>query len=346
MTKTHKIAILPGDVIGPEVTTEAIKVIEATGLEFKHVECSVGGEEYLRNGESLPDEAIETVNESDAVLFGAVGHEMVPEEISRQVLTFLRIGKDAYANICPLKSYRIGKNRNEYAVSNIDIVIVRDNMEGFSLTHDGRLENSIGVDQRVITDFGAKRIINYAFKYAEENHRHKVTCMDQHNWLYSDKVFRRNFIEVSNNYLMESESLAVDVAAMMVSRSPEDFSVIVTPNLFGDILTGIVLSKIGGVGMAPSACIGNDFAYFESVHGTAWDIAGKGVANPIASILSAGLMLRWLGEEKKAGYIETAVKELLLEGKILTLDLGGQSSTSSVGNDIVKRVMEMARVSI
>jgi len=342
MTKTHKITVMPGDGIGPEVTAEAIKVIEATGLSFEYLECSVGGEEYLRSGTALPDEAIETVNDSEVVLFGAVGHESVPDYITREVLILLRMEKDTYANVRPLKKYHIGKTENEYASKDIDIVIVRDNAEGFSLTHEGRLENSIGTDQRIITNFGAKRIIRHAFKYAEENHRKKVTCVDQHNWLYSDKLFRKNFLEVSRNISsIESKGLPVDVVAMMISRSPEDFDVIVTPNLYGDILTGIVLSKIGGVGMAPTACIGNNFAYFEPVHGTAWDIAGKRTANPIASILSAGLMLRWLGEEKEAWYVKTAVKELLAEGKVLTPDLGGCSSTSDLGNAVARRVLEM-----
>jgi len=342
MVKTHKIAVMPGDGIGPEVTAEAIKVIEATGLDFEHLECSVGGEEYLRSGAALPDEVIETVNESKVVLFGAVGHESVPDYITREVLIFLRMEKDTYANVRPLKKYHVGKTGSEYATKDVDIVIIRDNAEGFSLTHEGRLEKSSGTDHRTITNFGAKRIIRHAFKYAEENHRKKVTCVDHHNWLYSDKLFRTNFLEASrNSSSMESKGLPVDVAAMMISRSPEEFDVIVTPNLYGDILTGIVLSKIGGVGMAPTACIGNNFAYFEPVHGTAWDMAGKEVANPIASILSAGLMLRWLGKEKEAWYIETAVRELLAEGKVLTPDLGGCSSTSDLGNAVVRKVLEM-----
>lgn len=342
MAKTHKIAVLPGDGIGPEVTAEAVKVIEATGLSFEYLECSVGGQEYLRNREPLPDEAIDMVNESDVVLLGAVGHELVPDHISRQVLIFLRMEKDTYANLRPLKTFAVGKIDNEHATNDIDTVIIRDNSEGFSLTHEGRLESSVGMDKRIITNFGAKRIIKYAYKYAEERRSKNVTCICQHKWLYSDLLFRKNFLEVSkNNSSVASEVLPVDVAAMMISRSPEEFDIIVTPNLYGDILTGIFVSKIGGVGMAPSACIGDNFAYFESVHGAAWDIVGSGVANPVASILSAGLMLQWLGEKKEAWYVETAVKEMLVEGVILTPDLGGHSSTSDLGNDVARRVLDM-----
>ncbi len=342
MEKTHKIVVLPGDGIGPEVTAEAVKVIKATGLNFAYLECSVGGKEYLKNGDPLPDEAIDTVNESDAVLFGAVGHELVPDNISRQVLIFLRMEKDTFANLRPLKTFAVGRTANEHATNNIDTVIIRDNSEGFSLTHEGRLENSVGMDKRIISDFGAKRIIKYAYKYAKERRSKKITCVCQHKWLYSDLLFRKNFLWISNNdSFVASEVLPVDVAAMMISRSPEEFDIIVTPNLYGDILSGIVVSKIGGVGVAPSACIGDNFAYFEPIHGTAWDIVGSGVANPVASILSAGLMLQWLGEKKEAWYVETAVKEMLEEGKILTPDLGGQSSTSDLGSDVARRVLEL-----
>jgi isocitrate dehydrogenase len=137
------------------------------------------------------------------------------------------------------------------------------------------------------------------------------------------------------------ESLAVDVTAMMLSRDPERFQIIVAPNLYGDILSGIAASKIGGVGMAPSGCVGKNFAYFEPVHGTAWDLAGKNIANPIASILSAGMLLGWLGETTGAWYVESAVREVIFEGKVLTADLGGVCSTSSVGDAIAEKIIEI-----
>lgn len=343
MNRIPKIVVLPGDGIGPEVTTEAVKVVKSTGLDCEIQEHSVGGEEHLKTGISLSSDVIDAINECDAVLFGAVGHDLVPYEVARQPLVYLRMEKSTYANVRPLKTYHIGFTEKR-RTPRIDMVIVRDNSEGFSLTHDGQLHDTYGSDRRIITNYGAKRIIKYAFDYTRLNRRRKLTCVDQSNWLYSDKLFRRNFSQMSDDIsYVDTEAFPVDVAAMMVSRSPENFDVVVTPNLYGDILTGIVVHQIGGVGMAPSACIGKGFAFFEPVHGTAWDLAGKGIANPLASILSAKLMLEWLGLEKEAWFVETSVKEVLGEGEILTPDLGGDSSTSDVGDAVERRVAELER---
>jgi len=340
MSRTHKIVVLPGDGIGPEVTSEAVKVLQATEVDLEFLDCSVGGEVYLEGGDPLPTDALDAVNESDAVLFGAVGHEGAPFEVSRRVLVYLRMEKDAYANLRPLKEYPdVGYSRSQREV---DIVIVRDNAEGFSLMHTGRLGNTIGTDRRVITNFGSKRIVKFAFEHAIEYNRRKVTCVDQSNWLYSDKLFRKSFRELSDRYpSIVKEYLHVDVAAMMLARQPENFDVIVTPDIYGDILSGLLIGQIGGVGMAPSACIGDRFAFFEPVHGTAWDLAGKSIANPIALILSAGLMLQWLGHEEEAWLVEAAVTDVLREGEIRTPDIGGRCRTWEVGDAITKRVEEM-----
>jgi len=337
-----KIAVLPGDGVGPEVTAEAIKALKATGEDFEFITGQVGGEEYLRNKASFPPEAVEAVDEADAVLLGALGHESVPNEITREALVYLRIEKDTYANVRPLKSYpSVAATKKHHPDHEIDIVIIRDNAEGFSLNHEGKMLNSTASDHRMISNFGARRIVKFAFEYAAENGREKVTCVDQSNWLYGDKLFRKNFREVSENYTsLQTDLLHVDVAAMMVSRSPEEFDLIVSPGLYGDILSGIVISHVGGVGMAPSACIGDKFSFFEPVHGPAWDIAGKNLANPIASILSAKLMLEWFGLKDAVWMVETAVKEAL-EGKVLTPDIGGNSTTSEVGDVISDKITEV-----
>ncbi len=334
---------MPGDGVGPEVTAEAVKVLEASAVEFEFLDCSVGGEQYLKEGDPLPEEALEAVNYAEAVLFGAVGHEGTPYEIPRKVLIYLRMEKDTYANLRPLKLYPgVIPPRDRIPDRAIDLAIIRDNSEGFSLMHTGSLGNTIGSDRRVITDFGAKRIIKYAFEYAEKNHRKKVTCVDHSNWLFSDKLFRKNFILISErNPGVETEHLQVDVAAMMLARHPEDFDVIVTPDIYGDILSGVAISNIGGVGLAPSACIGDNFAFFEPIHGTAWDIAGQNVANPIASILSAKLMLEYLGYRDESLMIDLAVSEVLSDGKVRTPDIGGRSTTSEVGDAIAERIIEL-----
>jgi isocitrate/isopropylmalate dehydrogenase len=340
MVNKYKVAVLPGDGIGPEVISEAIKVLNATELDFELLHCDIGGSAYLRNGDPLPPESIEACKEADAVLFGAVGHDYVAYDIPRRVLIHLRLDNDAYANIRPLKRYlRKGENPIPNRERDIDLVIVRDNAEGFSLQHSGMLAKTLGTDRRVITQYGAQRIIRYAVKYALHNNRKKITCVDQSHWLYSDKFFRSVFDRLLENHeALERVHQHVDVAAMILSSRPEDFDVIVTPDIYGDILSVVVISKIGGVGMAPSACIGDSFAYFEPIHGTAWDLVGKGVANPLASILSVKLMLEYLGEDQEARVIDDAVGVLIKEGEALTSDLGGNSGTAAVGDMVVKKM--------
>lgn len=337
---TVKIAVLPGDGIGPEVTKEAVKVLEATGLKFEFIECLVGGAAYIENGNPLPQEARDVIEESATVLFGAVGHDYAPYGVPRKVLAYLRVEKDAYANIRPLKLYP-GINGKNQANKGVDVVIIRDNSEGTALEHEGYLWEDKGLDKRVITSFGARRISSFAFNYAAQNGRKKVTCVDLSGWLYGDQLFRRCFLKVAElMHTVESDCVSVDIAAMIQASDPRAFDLVVTPDMYGDILSGIVIGQIGGVGLAPSACIGDDFAFFEPVHGTAWDIAGRGVANPIASILSAKLMLEWLGYVEQARSVEDAVCRVLSEGKIRTADIGGSSTTSEVGDAIVSYVSD------
>ena len=175
--------------------------------------------------------------------------------------------------------------------------------------------------------------------------RRRVTCVDFSGWLYGDQLFRRSFLTVAKlMHGVESGCVSVDIAAMMQASNPGAFDLIVTPDMYGDILSGIVIGQIGGVGMAPSACIGDDFAFFEPVHGTAWDIAGRGIANPIASILSAKLMLEWLGFPGQARAVEGAVCRVLSEGEVRTVDIGGSSSTSEVGDAVASFVSEVPLV--
>jgi 3-isopropylmalate dehydrogenase len=345
MFRAIKIAVLPGDGIGPEVTAEALKVLRATGLSFEFIECSVGGKAYIEKGNPLPPEAMEACEEADAVLFGAVGHDYAPYGVPRKVLVYLRMDKNAYANVRPLKLYPgIAPPLGVSFYRDLNTVIIRDNAEGIALQHEGYLLEDKGVDKRVITHFGAQRISMFAFNYAIKNRRRRVTCVDQSNWLYSDKIFRKAFEEVADRQdEIEVDYMSVDVAAMTQVTDPGGLDVIVTPDIYGDILSGILIGQIGGVGMAPSACIGENFAFFEPVHGTAWDLVGKGVANPIGSILSAKLMLEWLGREDEARLIEAAVCKVLSEGRVRTPDLGGSSSTNEAG-DAVAACMEADKV--
>jgi len=341
MVRGNKIAVLPGDGIGPEVTNEAVKVLKATDLNFEFIECKVGGKAYIEDGDPLPPKAREVVDWADAVLFGAVGHDYAPYGIPRKVLIYLRMEKNAYANVRPLRLYPgVSNVHGDPQFKEVDVVVVRDNAEGMALQHEGYLWDDKGVDKRVITTFGAQQIINFAFNYAKRWGRKEITCVDQSNWLYSDKLFRSTFNSVSEWHpQIRSRLMSVDVASMMQVQNPGSFDVIVTPSLYGDILSGVIIGQIGGVGVAPSACIGDTFAFFEPVHGTAWDIAGKGVANPIASILSAKLMLEWLGYDREAEVIDAAVARVLSEGEVRTSDLGGSSSTQEVGDAVAAYVI-------
>lgn len=340
MTKHYKIAVLPGDGIGPEVTNEAVKVLDATDLGLEFIEAKVGGKAYVEDGDPLPTEAKHACDEADAVLFGAVEHHYAPYGVPRKVMIFLRMEKDAYANVRPLKQYPgVFPPQSSPSWNDIDMVIIRDNAEGFALKHEGELWDDMGVDKRVITKLRAQQINMFAYDYAVDHDRTKITCIDKSTWLFADRVFRSSFERVSELFPdIEREHLNIDLASMLQVQDPGRFDIVVTPDIYGDILSGIVIGQIGGLGMAPSACIGKKFGFFEPIHGTAFDIAGEDVANPIASILSAKLMLEWLGEVDEATRIENAVCKVLEEGKVRTPDIGGCSSTVEVGDTIASHV--------
>jgi isocitrate/isopropylmalate dehydrogenase len=197
----------------------------------------------------------------------------------------------------------------------------------------------MGVDKRVITQLRAQQINMFVHNYAVKHNRKRITCIDKSAWLYADRLFRSSFEKVAEAFNdIKREHVDVDIAALRQTVDPHAFDVIVTPDIYGDLLSGIVIGQIGGIGMAPSACIGDKFAFFEPIHGTALDIAGKSVANPIASILSAKLMLEWLGEEEEALRIDKAVSAVLSEGLVKTRDLGGTSCTHDVGDAIANCV--------
>jgi len=345
MVKGYKICVLPGDGIGPEVTSEAMKVLKATGLDLEFWIHDVGGNAYIKTGDPFPRGAKEACDKADAILFGAVGHDYAPYDVSRKVLDYLRKEKDTYVNLRPLKLYpNIECPLKISEKQGVDVVIVRENTEGESVKQSEAVGVWIGSDMRIITLFGSQRLIRFAFEYARRHKRGKVTCVDMSNLLLGDKLFRVVFDEVSEWYPeVAKDYKALDVAAMHLISKLDSFDIIVTSNLYGDVLSGLLCALIGGVGMAPSACIGDHFAYFEPVHGSARDIEGKGIANPIAEILSAKLMLEWLREDEAAETIDRAVSMVLEEGKVRTLDLRGTSSTKQVGDAIAQKVAELSR---
>lgn len=332
MTK-YKIATIPGDGIGPEVMSAGVSVLckleTVEDISFEFNELYAGDEYKAKTGIALPPETLDEVRKSDAALFAAVG------ETAKEVILPLRQKLDLYVNLRPTKVYP----RVPAVKENLDIVIVRENTEGLYKMVGDRGPN-YGFNVRIITREASERIARYAFEYSRKEGRKQVTCVHKANVL--DKtctIFQEACRAVAEEYTdIKYNEQIVDACAMRMILNPEYFDVIVTTNMFGDILSDEAAGLVGGLGLAPSGNIGEKYAIYEPVHGSAPDIAGKGIANPIATILSAGLMLGWLGENKSAKMIEDAVLKVLVEGKTLTPDLGGNASTKEIAAAIASKI--------
>ena len=322
----YKIAIVPGDGIGSEVMEATISVLNELDIDFDYIYGEAGDACLEKTGTALPQETIDIVRNSDACLFGAAG------ETAADVIVKLRQEMKMFANLRPVKSY---PNTNALS-ENIDFMIVRENTEGLYIADKEEFTDEGAIAKRVITREAEERIIDYAFQYAKDNGKSKVTGVHKANVLKkSDGLFKDIFYEVGEKYPdIEKEDFYVDATAMYLITQPENFEVIVTTNLFGDILSDEGAGLVGGLGLIPSANIGNDGALFEPVHGSAPDIAGKGIANPIAMMLSAVMMLRYLGENESADKLDSAILKVLTEAKVLTGDLGGSATTMEVADEI------------
>jgi len=326
----YKIAIIPGDGIGREVMQATLDVLNTLDLNFEYVYGDAGDECLEKTGTALPQETLNIIKSSDACLFGAAG------ETAADVIVKIRQEMKMFANLRPVKAY---PNTNSL-YDNIDFMIVRENTEGMYIADEESYTDDGAIARRIITRNAEKRIIDYAFKYAKENNKTKVTGVHKANVLKkTDGLFREIFYEVANDYPdIATEDFYVDATAMYLITQPENFEVIVTTNLFGDILSDEGAGLVGGLGLIPSANIGEDAALFEPVHGSAPDIAGKGIANPIAMMLSAIMMLRYLGENQNADKFENAILKVLTDANILTSDLGGSATTSELTNEIINNL--------
>ena len=329
----YSIATIPGDGIGTEVMAAAVKVLEAlakkTGLEFEFSLLYAGDEHKERTGVALPPETVEGVKASDACLFAAVG------DTAKEVIIPLRQGLNLYANLRPAKAYPGVPAINP----DVDIMIVRENTEGIYKMIGDRGKD-YGFNVRVITREASERIVRYAFEYARKNGKSKVSAVHKANVLdYTDEVFLEAARDVAKDYPgIAYEEVIVDACAMKLVLAPQQFQVIVTTNMFGDILSDEAAGLVGGLGMAPSGNVGDELCIFEPVHGSAPDIAGKGIANPVATILSAAMMLEWLGEGEAADRLEAAVLKVLEEGMVRTPDLGGANTTDEVADAVIERL--------
>lgn len=339
-----KIAVIPGDGIGRETVTEALKVMDALSLPLQFDEFPFGAEYYLKTGKTLEDDDLEELKNFDAILLGAVGDPRVkPGILERGILLKLRFHFNMYVNLRPAKlldaRFTPLKNKRD-----IDIVFVRENTEGLYAGSGGFLhkntEYEVAIQEMINTRRGVERIVRFAMEYARKKGRKKVTLCDKSNVLtYAHDLWQRVFWELGKRYEdIKKDHEYVDALAMKLVRSPERFDVIVTPNMFGDILTDLAAELTGGLGLAASGNINPEgLSMFEPVHGSAPDIAGKGMANPMATVLAVSMLLDFLGFEREAKVIEHAVSTALREG-FLTPDMGGDKRTEEVGDYLARLV--------
>jgi len=352
--RSHRVAVIPGDGIGVEVTAEAERVLDAVApalaKPLARTRFDWGAERWLRDGTTLPAGAFEDLRDHyQAILFGALGDPRVPDQVhARDILLGLRFKLDLYINLRPVKLLddRLtplkGKGERD-----IQIAVFRENTEGIYAGVGGTFKkgtpDEVAINEDVNTRKGVERILRAAFDAARA--RRKRVCMsDKANALtFAHGLWQRTWKVVAKDYPdVQTNHLYVDVAAMEMVRAPERFDVLVTSNMFGDILTDLGAAIAGGLGLAASGNIHpGRCSLFEPVHGSAPDIAGKGVANPLGAILSAALMLRHLGEAKAAGILERAVEEAVHAGKT-TRDLGGALSTRECGAYVADVVAKTA----
>ena len=353
--KTYHISVIPGDGIGPEVTREAVKVLNAAAavdgdFRFEFTEYPWGCEYYLKTGSMMPEDGLEQLRNSDAILLGAVGYPGVPDHISlRGLLLQLRHGFDQYVNLrpvkllpgapCPLKDAK---------PEDIDMIFVRENSEGeYSGQGAWLYPNSpqeVVIQDAVFSRKGCERVIRYAYELARKEKK-TLTSISKGNALnYSMVFWDQVFTEIGEEYPdVVTHSLLVDAASMFMVRDPKRFQIVVTSNLFGDILTDLGAAIAGGMGLAAGANLNPERKYpsmFEPIHGSAPDIAGKGLANPLAAIWSAGQLLEHLGHPQWYEKIVSVIGQMLKDGTDLTTDLGGTATTQQCGDAFIRRLSD------
>jgi 3-isopropylmalate dehydrogenase len=353
-----RIAVIPGDGIGKEVTPEAVKVMKAvtaaTKRSIEFVEFDWGADKYLRANISLPDGAVEMLSdEFDAILFGALGDPRVPtNQHAADILLGLRFKLDLYVNTRPVELLHDRltplQGRTE---KDIRLMVIRENTEGIYVGVGGFFKkgtaDEIAVQEDVNSRKGVERIIRYAYEYAQRRGLKRVCMSDKSNAMtYAHDLWQRVFKQVRQEYpAIESRHLYIDTLAMELVRDPSQFDVIVTCNLFGDIISDLGAQLAGGLGLAPSGNIHpGKTSLFEPVHGSAPNIAGKGIANPLGAVLASAMMLEFLGWGPEAAALNRAVKRAV-HANFLTVDLSGNHSTTEVGDWLAKSAVDSAKMS-
>ncbi len=359
MKRAYQIAVLRGDGIGPEVVAEGVKVLRATGeafgLSFTFEEHEVGAGLYQRAGDAFPPAVMEACRRADAVLKGPAGLPDVRTPDGREAGLLggqFRFALDLYANVRPSRLWPgVISALRDKAAGQIDYVIVRENTEGLYASRTGGVVvgDEVATDTMVITRHGTQRVARFAFalartrKGAPADGVRRVTCVDKANVLKSFAFFRKVFLEVAKDFPdVQAEVLHADACAQALVLWPERFDVIVCENLLGDVLSDLGGATVGGIALSPSGNIGDRYAVFEPVHGSAPTLAGTERANPLATILTAGMLLGWLGHTEAQARVESAVSLLLAEGAIpLTPDGATKIPTAQVGDLVAERILSV-----
>ena len=332
----RKVTLIPGDGIGPEISKSVTDIFEAAGVEVEFEIENAGEKVYNETGELIPESLYKSIEKNKVALKGPITTPI--GKGFRSINVYLRKKYDLYSNIRPIKTLPGIKTRYE----NIDLVIFRENTEGLYIGEE-KFENeeqTSAIAIKRITKKGSFRIIKAAFEYAKANNLNKVTVVHKANILkITDGLFLDTAREIAKDYPgITVEEVIIDNMCMQLVMNPEKYQVIVTMNLYGDILSDLCAGLVGGLGLAPGANIGEDIAVFEAVHGSAPDIAGQNKANPLALLFTSIDMLKYLKENEKAEQIEKAVLRVLEKAEVLTADLGGSATTEELTAEIIKNL--------
>ncbi len=331
----HRVTLIPGDGIGPELAEATRRVLDATGIEFEWEVVDAGEATIAAHGTPLPDAVLESIRRNKVAIKGPITTPV--GEGFRSVNVTLRQALGLYANLRPARSMKGVVSRFD----DIDLVIVRENTEDLYAGIEHRVGRDAAESIKIITREASERIARFAFEYAVANGRRKVTAVHKANIMkLSDGLFLESCRTVAADYAgrIEFEDRIVDNMCMQLVQKPELYDVLVLPNLYGDIVSDLAAGLVGGLGVAPGANIGPDAAVFEAVHGSAPKYAGQNKANPTALILSGALMLRHLGHPDVASRLEDALRAVVAEGRSVTYDLGGNAGTSQFADAIIERL--------
>jgi isocitrate dehydrogenase (NAD+) len=328
---THRITLIPGDGIGPEITSAVVRIIEAAGVQVEWEEHIAGQAALDKYGQTLPDELLESIKRNGVGLKGPITTPVGKGFTSVNV--GLRKALDLYANLRPIRALPNIPCRNP----TLDLVVVRENTESLYSGLEHEIIPGVVESLKIITEKASTRIARFACAYARTEKRKKITCVHKANIMkLSDGLFLRCFEEVGKLYPeIERQNMIVDNTSMQLVMRPEQFDILLCENLYGDIISDLCAGLIGGLGLVPGANIGEKGAVFEAVHGSAPDIAGKGIANPTALLQSAILMLNHIEERAAATKIESAMLKVFEEGAVRTRDIGGTASTDQFADAII-----------